>query len=441
MGAEYRRESVRNDPSDAYSNGDLLVTGAAHATQGSFHVGEMFAEFKIPLIEDQVLAKDLVLSASDRYARYSPQGNVNAYGVGLEWAPMTAVRLRGSVSRSVRAPNAYELFTSQVLGQSGTTDPCAGPTPAATPAECARSGVTAAEYGNISAQSSINVLTGGNPNLKPETADTVTMGFVLTPVSNLLFSADYWRIKVKQYVGSVPGSFTIPTCLNTGDPFYCSLIQRDATGSLSTGNGASAGRVVGTRFNTGSYGNDGVDVEARYIWNLNTLRGGAGRLTFSFTGSAALKNPINVTPGVSEIDCTGLFGPNCSGAGPTSPVPRWRHRLRATWEPKNAFELSLNWRHIGRLDSEFTSNNVNLADPGNVFAIDSRISAYDYFDLDGSLDMAAHLTVRVGVNNLAGRKPPVAGFKVNPQLVNGNMVAGMYDTLGRYLFLTLTAKY
>jgi outer membrane receptor protein involved in Fe transport len=438
-GAEYRVEQVRYNPSAAYSSGDLLVSGAAHPTEGTFRVGEVFAEFKMPLVEDKPFFKELVLSLSDRYAHYTPQGNVNAYGIGLTWAPIDMVHLRGSVSRAVRAPNAYELFTSQVLGQTNFTDPCAG-VPTATPAQCARTGVTT-QYGNIAPQSTINVVTGGNPNLKPETADTVTFGFVLTPVSNVLFSADYWRIKVKQYVGGLPASFTVNTCLNTGDPFYCSLIQRDANGSLSTGNGAGAGRVIGTRFNTGSYGSSGADFEGRYVWNLESLLPKAGSLSFSFTGSVALDNPIDTTPGVSEFDCSGYYGPSCSGAGPTSPVPRWRHRLRTTWETVHDFQLSLNWRHIGKLKSEFTSGNPNLSNPANIFPIDSSIGTYDYLDMDASVDVNEHLNVRAGVNNLTNRKPPVIGFTANPLLVNGNMAAGMYDTLGQYLFVGFSAKY
>ena len=438
-GAEYRVESVHYNPDNAYSTGDLLVTGAAHPTVGRFHVAEIFTELKMPLIEGRPLAKELILNGSDRYAHYSPQGSVNAFGLGLEWAPVEPVRLRGSVNRAVRAPNAYELFTSQILGQITITDPCAG-VPTASAAQCALTGVSAAQYGNIAAQSAVNVLTGGNPHLRPETADTITAGIVLTPLSNLLFSADYWRIKAKQFIGNVPGTFSLNTCLNTGDPFYCSLIQRDANGSLSTGNGTSAGRLVSTRFNTGSYGTSGVDFEARYVRSLPAIAKG-GSLAFSFTGSLALDNPINVTPGVSEIDCTDLYGPNCSGAGPTSPVPRWRHRLRMTWETHAGFELSLNWRHIGRLKSEFTSSNPNLSNPGNVFPVDSQISAYDYLDLDGGIDVTEHLNVRLGVNNLTDRKPPVIGFAANPLLVNGNMAAGIYDPLGRYLFAGLTAKF
>ncbi|HWX28836.1 MAG TPA: TonB-dependent receptor [Steroidobacteraceae bacterium] len=439
-GAEYRKESVQYNPSSSYATGDLLVTGAAHPTIGSFHVTEIFTELKVPLIEDRPFAKQVTLNASDRYAHYSPQGNVNAFGLGLEWAPVAPVRLRGSVNRAVRAPNAYELFTSQVLGQTGLIDPCAG-VPTASAAQCALTGVTAAQYGNIAAQSAVNVLTGGNPRLRPETANTYTAGIVLTPRSNILFSADYWRIKVEQFVGNVPASYSLATCLNTGNPFYCSLIQRDANGSLSTGNGVSSGRILSTRFNTGSYGTSGVDFEGRYVMSLQSLAPKAGSLAFSFTGSLALDNPIDVTPGVPEIDCTDLYGPTCSGAGPTSPVPRWRHRLRMTWETHKGFDLSLNWRHIGKLNSEFTSSNPNLNNPANVFPVDSHISAYDYLDMDGSIDVTEHVNVRLGVNNLTDRKPPVIGFVANPLLVNGNLAAGMYDFLGRYLFVGLTARF
>ena len=124
LGAEYRTESVNYQPSTAYSTGDLLVTGTTHPTVGSFHVAEVFTELKVPLVEDKPFGKSLVLNASDRYARYSPQGGVNAYGIGMEWAPIAPVRFRGSVSRAVRAPNAYELYSSQVLGQITLVDPC-----------------------------------------------------------------------------------------------------------------------------------------------------------------------------------------------------------------------------------------------------------------------------------------------------------------------------
>ena len=440
-GAEYRVEGIHYHPDTAYATGDLLFTGAAHPTDGTFRVAEMFTELKVPLIEDRPFAKELVLNVSDRYAHYIPQGNVNAYGIGLEWAPLELVRLRGSVSRAVRAPTAFELFTPQVLFQTPFTDPCAGPTPAASQAQCALTGVTAAQYGNIASQSAVNALVGGNPLLRPETADTVTAGIVLTPLSNVLFSADYWRIKANMFISNVPAQLALPTCLNSGDPFNCALIQRDANGSLSTGLGPTAGRIVSTRYNTGSYGTSGVDFEGRYALSLQSLGAKGGNLSFSFSGSIAIDNPINVTPGTTPVDCTDLYGPTCSTVGATTPVPRWRHRLRMTWESYAGFEVSLNWRHIGRMNSEFTSPNPNLNNPGNIFPVDSHISAFDYLDLETGIDVTEHLHIRLGVNNVTDKKPPVIGLVANPLLVNGNMAAGVYDVLGRYMFAGVTAKF
>jgi iron complex outermembrane recepter protein len=395
---------------------------------------------RIPLIENRPFAKSLTLNVSDRYAEYAPQGPANAYNFGAEWSPIDPLRFRGTLSRAVRAPNGHELFLSETLSQVAASDPCAG-VPTASAAACARTGVTAAQYGNIPAADSFNQLTGGNPNLKPETADTVTGGLVFVPtawVPGLLLSVDYWRIKVESYIGSLAAIDSLNNCLNTGDPVYCILVRRDANGSLSVGNGPTAGRVIATGLNTGSFEMSGVDIEGRYVLDLSAHN--AGKISFSLAGSLALDNVIQVVPGLIPFDCTGLYGPTCTGEGPTSPIPKWRHKMRTTWEARKDFEISLNWRHIGRLDSEQTSSNPHLA-TGTVYPVDSHVPSYDYIDMDVGFDLGSHVNLRLGVNNLFDRQPPIIGFNANPLLVNGNMLAATYDTFGRYLFVGLTAKY
>jgi iron complex outermembrane receptor protein len=68
-----------------------------------------------------------------------------------------------------------------------------------------------------------------------------------------------------------------------------------------------------------------------------------------------------------------------------------------------------------------------------------------WIQVDGVLsrhfDVTEHLKVRLGVNNLTDRKPPVIGFAANPLLVNDNLAAGIYDPLGWYLFAGLTARF
>jgi iron complex outermembrane receptor protein len=447
-GAEFRSQSISNQPNAAYLTGDLLITGGARPTFGTYHVGEVFVETRIPLVEDRPFVKSLTLDLSDRLAQYSPQGSANAYNFGVEYSPDEVIRFRGTLSRAVRAPNGHELFLSQIVQQFGFSDPCANdPTtgvPSATQAQCARAGVSAAQYGKIAPATTTNVLTGGNPDLKPQIADTLTGGVVLTPRSlsrTLFVSVDYWRIKINKYIGSLPANATLNNCLDSGDPVYCSLIRRDATGSLSIGTGPTAGRIIATGLNTGSYEESGTDIDGRYVLNLESLNlAKAGSVSFSFTGTVALDNVITTVPGLPAADCTGYYGPTCTGEGPTSPIPRWRHKLRTTWQSPNGFEASLNWRHIGHLKSEQLSPNPQLA-TGTAYSIDSQVPAYDYFDLDVGFDLGQHVNIRLGVNNLLDKQPPVVGFNLNPLLVNGNMLAPMYDTYGRYLFVGLTAKY
>jgi outer membrane receptor protein involved in Fe transport len=436
-GAEYRTESINNSPDAAYTSGDLVVSGSLRPTRGTYHVYEVFGEVRLPLLEAQPFAKLLQADFSDRYARYTPQGPVNALKFGLEWAPLSLVRLRGSFSRAVRAPNGHELFLAQTLTQTQLLDPCAGPTPSASQAACAQTGVSASQYGNIPAATAINQLIGGNPDLKPETANTVTAGFVLTPqewLGHLVLSADYWRIRVRHFLGSIPASITLDSCLATGDPTFCSLIHRDTGGSLSLGNGPTSGRIIATGLNTGSYGASGVDIDAHDIFNF-----GAQSVAVSFEATRAIDNPILVIPGQTAFDCTGYFGPTCTGAGPTSPVPTWRHKLRLTWTLASGFEASVNWRHIARLASEHTSSNPQLN--GTVYSVDDHIPSFDYLDADVAVPLRNHLEIRLGINNLTGRRPPIVGYAADPLLINGNLAAGMYDFLGRDLFLGVTANF
>ncbi len=437
VGVEYRAESIANSPDPAFVNADLAVASPQLPVAGTYHVTEIFGELHVPLIQDRPGFDKLSLELSDRYAKYSLQGVANSYNVGLEWAPVKDIRFRSSLSQAIRAPNGHELFTATTISKFGVSDPCAGVAPAADAAHCANSGVTAQQYGTIVDTGNFNFLTGGNLNLRPEIANTLTAGVVITPswLPHFSFSVDYWRIKVKGYVGQYAPNATLTDCVNTGDPLFCSLVHRDATGSLSIGNGPTAGRVIATNLNTGSSAQSGIDLSGNYSLGL----GAAGRLVFNFGGSVALNSRLQIDPTQPAFDCTGLYGPTCTGEGPTSPIPRWRHQLRLTWKPRGTFDMSLNWRHIGALDSELGSPYPHLQ--GTVFPIDARISPYDYFDLATSVDVLHGSSLRVGVNNIFDRNAPIVGANNNPQILGGNMVASIYDTLGRYIFVGITVKF
>lgn len=431
LGTEYRSETVYNQPDSAIGSGDLMyasnVLYGTLPTSGNFNVREAFAELKVPLVEGRPFAQELSLDLADRFARYNPQGAANAYNIGAVWAPVDQVRFRAGYSRSIRAANGHELFLGQSTGLQPIADPCSGPTPSASQSNCANSGLTSAQYGTLPTANSIRVVTGGNRNLTPERTKTLTAGVVFTNFSwapTLLASVDYWQIKISNYIGGISANTSLSQCVAAGNPIFCNLIHRGADGSLLSG------QVLATRANTGGWAERGIDFAAQYSIRLTSR----DTLGFSFNGSKLISNRIAVDPSVPVVDCAGLYGPSCSGIGPTSPIPSWRHTLRTTWT-RGKFNASLNWRHIGSMDFEGT--NAGFAGE-TVYPVDSHVPAYDYFDLSAGYGFS-HLDLRLGINNVFGKNSPIVGYNSNPLLLNGNLQAGIYDPFGREVFMEVTA--
>jgi outer membrane receptor protein involved in Fe transport len=145
--------------------------------------------------------------------------------------------------------------------------------------------------------------------------------------------------------------------------------------------------------------------------------------------------------GGGSYDCQGYFGVTCGAANPS-----WRHVLNATWStPWDAFDLTLRWRYIGSDKSEFTSTNPFLT--GTPFAPLSTIAAYNYLDLTGAFDVYKNIRLQIGVNNIMDKDPPlVVGSDCSTSSpaganCNGNTFPGVYDAMGRYWFMELTAKF
>jgi len=431
LGAEYRKDSLSYDPDPLQFTGDLAGAGQAQLpVHGSTTAKELFAEARIPIVQDRFIHA-LSIEGGYRRSWYSndqSEVSVEAYKLAAEIAPVRDVRLRASLQRAVRAPNIVELFTPAVDGAFGT-DPCVGSSPDATLAQCQQTGVTAAQYGHIvpapdSAFNGYNSITGGNAQLKPETATTESIGFVLEPRFLPGFDAtiDWWDIKLKGAITPVGADLTMKTCIQTGDPFFCSRIHRDSHGSLWL---TPEGFVDDRNINVGAFKVRGVDVAAAYRRGLGRL----GSATVDILGT--YYDHWIIVPGglVESFDCAGLYGGDC-----VLPQPKWKHKARVTWTARSNISLSLNWRFVGAMKLDVPPDYV----PG---PFSKKLKAQSFLDLSASARLGRNYELRLGVNNIFDHEPPLVpsgGEGACGGGCNGNTYPQWYDPLGRFIFAGFT---
>jgi iron complex outermembrane receptor protein len=464
VGAEYRREHLDSKSDVPQSSGDVNGNGAAKPpVNGGYDVYELYGEARIPLIQDQPFAKDITAELAYRYSDYSNAGNTNTYKVSGDWTVVDGVRFRAGYNRAVRAPNVVELFAPRNVQLDGTVDPCAGLTAGnALVAKCASLfNLTTAQVLAIEADpaSQYNGQVGGNPNLAPETADTYTVGLVWQPsfLPGANFTVDWFDIKVKDYISRIGANTIINGCVSGSNPSFCSLVKRDSTGSIRS----TQGFVVDTELNEGALHTSGVDVSAGYHTGLDTFGlQNMGSVSANFVGTWLDKLETTVLTGGTPVDCAGLYGATCNTlGGSNAPNPKWRHKLRVTWNTPYEFGwignlgLSAQWRYFSKVDLDATSSQPALK--GAIAATDARLGARGYLDLLATFKLKDNYSFRVGVNNVLDQDPPLTGSggTINPATgalfpsncpagaCNQNVYAQLYDALGRYIFVGVTADF
>jgi outer membrane receptor protein involved in Fe transport len=428
FGVERRVEKLDLEADTAFETGDLAGQGGpTHGLAGQFTVKEAFAEVKVPIIEGAQWADLLSVNGSYRYSDYSTNHTTDSYGLGVEWAPVKAVRLRGSYQQAVRAANVIELFTAQgnALFNLDNGDPCAGPTPIATLAQCQRSGVSAVNYGRevlTNPAGQYNYLQGGNPNLEPEKAKSTTLGVVLTPMKNLSASIDYFKIKLDKKIDIIQPPIILTQCVFSGQ--FCDLIHRDSQGTVWL-----TGFITATNQNLSQNKTSGVDFTLNYNWPLQSW----GSVDINFVGTWLQEFKVTPVPGLGEYDCKGLYGSTCG-----TPLPEWRHRLRGTWMTPWNTDLSLTWRHFDKVKIDTSSSNPLLA--GAFTPVNAELGERDYIDLAASWSVTKQFTVWGGVNNVFDKDPPLSSA-VGAGFGNGNTYPQVYDALGRKLFISLQYRF
>lgn len=355
FGAEHRNESTVGLAS-ALDVANAFFVGNFKSSSGSYNVTDGFVETVIPLAKGKSWADSLDINAAVRETGYSTSGMVTTWKVGATYVPIQDFRFRATRSRDIRSPSLGELYSAGRSGLgSGLVDPFRG-------------GTTAL----------ISTVTTGNPNLKPEKADTISAGVVFQPalVRGFNASVDYYNINMKNRVAALGGQGVVDACYR-GDTVFCPFVQRDQSGVITL--------ITAAPTNTAYAKLKGLDIESSYNQPLTDIVNSWGG---SVTTRVLLTHLIDFT----TVEPDGSLTQNAGVVGNGN--PSWRYNVTVSYDA-DAFSVSWTGRgfNSGKYNGQYTgctSGCPKIAPP--YYTIDNNYQA-------GAFYMDLSVTYRFEIGN------------------------------------------
>ena len=419
---------IRGIPS-GFSGGspNLFQFSTVPPIQGAYDVKEVFGEVSVPIFKTdsgQRLDTDFAV----RRSSYSNVGSVSAYKFGADFQVYSDLRLRGTLSRDVREATFAERFDEQGSGGS-VLDPSL--------TACRNlNGPTAVV--NCSVQ--ITSVAVGNPNLKPEKADTMTLGAIFRPtwLDGLQVSADYYKIEVADAIGQLGFQRIVTDCFAGTDTSLCQYVERDPTSSI-------IGRVKNPYLNVASTTVKGVDYEAQYTMHPDFLSSQAETINVRAFASNMLERSNKAT----NIALVNQFGGGFTGGvlypdwkanlGVTYVFGQWSAQLSEEWISSSKIDTTL----IDVADYQAGRTLVNGAVKTSPDVDDNRLP--NYFNTNGRImyrgdtESGHSWDVSLFVTNLLDKHPmiiPSYGSRTGAQTVSNN-----FDAYGRRYELGFNYKF
>jgi iron complex outermembrane receptor protein len=418
IGYEHRDQQASYVPDPVIAAGlgaDVPTSPAA----GGFNVDEFYGELRIPILADMPFFRKLELSGAARRSNYSSFGSNTTYTVSGLWKPVSDLLLRGGYAESLRAPSIGELYAGRSRSDQTINDPCtsaaggawANPT---VQANCIANGVPADGSYDEPTGGQLGVFSRGSTALRPETAKTWTAGMVYSPAwardsfaSALSLEVNYYNIRLKNAIDSVPATLTLRRCAFDGDPVSCAAISR-------TPNGLVAG-IDATLQNLNAINTDGID--GSFIYRSRPI--GNGTIGLTINAAYLLKYDIKAPAELNAptIKCAGKE--RC--AATDQAYPRFKSTTTLDYA-SDAWGISFTGRYI----SKVTESDGNVM--GSTFYGDMQA----YFS-PAWLDHRTRLTI--GVNNIFDKDPP-ACFTCD----SANFDPTTYDVPGQFGYIRLSYK-
>ncbi|WP_171066436.1 TonB-dependent receptor [Acinetobacter higginsii] len=392
VGASYRRDDWQSKTlaeiaSVAPSTG---VDPNEPVNEGSRNIKAVFTELHIPL------HKTLEAQLAARYDDYSDFGDTFNPKFSLRWEPIKQVMFRTSYTKGFRAPTLQEMHSPKSVTNTAATynDPllCPGGVPAAGALPARDCGMQ------------FDRQNGGNQNLEPEKSDSFTAGVVFEPIKNLVFTLDYFDIKVKNQITTISETAIFADPVKYADKFI-----RNADGSLNY--------INTTNQNLGGIKTSGFDVGAAWRSPMTST----GQFGLSIDGTYVTDYQYQENKGMPWVGVAGSY----AGLDYQAIVLRWKHTANLDWRYENwALNLQQNF------SKGYKDQNSN--------GQDHSVGDYTTYNLSGTYKGFKNLELTLGLKNMFDAEPPASNVVDNFQMGYDPRYA---DAVGRSYFVRGTYKF
>ena len=545
-GYQFRRNSAQFNPdilqSTASSTDQVIGVYPTGYLDATTSVHDYYGELLIPVLGGYNWLKKFELDLGARQSDYNKTKDTFTWKANATIEINNTLMFRGGFNRATRAPNLGEMFLNlqQVFGAAGTFgDPCGlasnspfgaggaapnnfvGGTPSKLASGQTPAGATStylicrAQMGGTGSlgvntfydfpTTNQPLATGGgfawnnqvgNPNLKSETANTVTAGFVLQSpwdsawLKGMSFTADYYRIKMKDVIEPYSPDYARFLCY--GGPQVATAADAAARAASlacqnvprSTGNGGALTQQIGFS-NQATVDTAGVDFAMNWFGNLGDmgLAKVPGGIGLNIQGTYLDKYITKLSPTSFDvpIDWKGSLGPSVTGFNSGAYTYRLFTSLSYTLPTMN---FSVRWRFLPRVASiaqaqekAIVKNNQSAINGGGQTLLSytpttaQSTDSYSTFDLGFNWNISSTYSLRAGVDNVLNKDPPTTGQTLGrpasqyfngtgaiqvcngapgcsnptayslPNSGQGTTSGGYYDTLGRRYYLGVKAQF
>ncbi len=359
VGAEIARETASYVVNRAVAD-QATATGAADAqsVSGGRNIGAVFGEFNAPV------TKQVELQFAARYDKYSDVGGTFNPKIGIRYQPTKELLFRSSANTGFRAPTLYEKFSPNSITNTSDNynDPLLCPNGVAVPGQ----------NPSIVCDSQQQIRSGGNTNLLPEKSRSYSIGFVIEPIPEVTFSADYWSVYIRNMIGTLPESVIF------GNPVkYANLFVRNGTNQLLY--------VQATNANLGDMNTDGIDI---------SLSGRLGKTPYgNFLASV---DGTYVTTYEYQNELNGPWIQNVGRYGDNSPIFRWKHTLSLTWSNRD-WSSTLSQQFL----SGYHDQNKQVA-----AAFFQDVGSYSVWNITATYSGIKNISMTAGIKNIWDTDPP-----------------------------------